>query len=161
MIFIYVFIRKNPWFNKNLPAYLRPLPNTEESGNLLIDDDLVFELSKKMGYSTQVIQKALSEPDNNQFKVAYQLVVDHKRLLQDCKLKICLLYKMSNINVFLAENNHIQSFFATSPPPWNTSLEDRYKKSKEDDGNMDAESSISVLSSSLPKSEAYNQGKYI
>ncbi|OAC99841.1 hypothetical protein MUCCIDRAFT_180465 [Mucor lusitanicus CBS 277.49] len=76
-------IRKNPWFNKNLPAYLRPLPNTEESGNLLIDDDLVFELSKKMGYSTQVIQKALSEPDNNQFKVAYQLVVDHKRLLQD------------------------------------------------------------------------------
>lgn len=78
--------RKNPWFKKNLPAYLRPLPNTEESGNLLIDDDLVFELSKKMGYSTQVIQKALSEPDNNQFKVAYQLVVDHKRLLQDCKL---------------------------------------------------------------------------
>jgi len=81
--------RKNPWFNKNLPAYLRPLPNTEESGNILIDDDLVFELSKKMGYSTQVIQKALSEPDNNQFKVAYQLVVDHKRLLQDCKLVLC------------------------------------------------------------------------
>ncbi|CAO0801897.1 unnamed protein product [Mucor circinelloides] len=132
-------IRKNPWFNKNLPAYLRPLPNTEESGNILIDDDLVFELSKKMGYSTQVIQKALSEPDNNQFKVAYQLVVDHKRLLQD------------------SENNHIQSFFATSPPPWNTSLEDRYKKSKEEDGHLDTESSISVLSSSLPKSEAYNQ----
>ncbi|GAN07463.1 pkinase-domain-containing protein [Mucor ambiguus] len=132
-------IRKNPWFNKNLPAYLRPLPNTEESGNLLIDDDLVFELSKKMGYSTQVIQKALSEHDNNQFKVAYQLVVDHKRLLQD------------------SENNHIQSFFATSPPPWNTSLEDRYKKSKEEDGHLDTESSISVLSSSLPKSEAYNQ----
>lgn len=40
-----------------------------------------------MGYSTAVIQKALSEPNNNQFKVAYQLVVDHKRLLQDCKLK--------------------------------------------------------------------------
>ncbi|KAI8636226.1 kinase-like domain-containing protein [Parasitella parasitica] len=132
-------IRKNPWFNKNLPAYLRPLPNTEESENLLIDDDLVFELSKKMGYSTRVIQKALSEADNNQFKVAYQLVVDHKRLLQD------------------SENNHIQSFFATSPPPWNTSLEDRYNKSKEDDGHLDVGSSISVLSSSLPKSEAYNQ----
>ncbi|CAO3610270.1 unnamed protein product [Mucor hiemalis] len=130
-------IRKNPWFNKNLPAYLRPLPNTEESGNLLIDDDLVFELSKKMGYSTSVIQKALSEPDNNQFKVAYQLVVDHKRLLQD------------------SENNNIQSFFATSPPPWNTSLEDRYKASKEDGG--DGESSISVLSSSLPKSDAFMQ----
>jgi carbon catabolite-derepressing protein kinase len=41
-----------------------------------------------MGYSTQVIQKALSEPDNNQFKVAYQLVVDHKLLLQDCKFNL-------------------------------------------------------------------------
>lgn len=39
-----------------------------------------------MGYSTNVIYKALSEPDNNQFKVAYQLVVDHKRLLKDCRL---------------------------------------------------------------------------
>jgi carbon catabolite-derepressing protein kinase len=39
-----------------------------------------------MGYSTAAIQKALREKDNNQFKVAYQLVVDHKRLLQDCKL---------------------------------------------------------------------------
>lgn len=39
-----------------------------------------------MGYPTEVIQKALSEPENNPFKVAYQLVVDHKRLLQDCKL---------------------------------------------------------------------------
>jgi hypothetical protein len=38
-------------------------------------------------------------------------------------------------------------------------LEDRYKKPKDDDGHMDAESSISVLSSSLPKSEAYSQGK--
>ncbi|KAI7907674.1 kinase-like domain-containing protein [Cokeromyces recurvatus] len=128
-------IRQNEWFNKNLPAYLRPLPDTEENGNLKIDDDIVLELSKKMGYSTQVIQKALSESDNNQFKVAYQLVVDHKRLLQD------------------SENNHIQSFFATSPPPWNTTLEDRYQKSKEDD----IESSISVLSSSLPKSDTHHQ----
>lgn len=40
-----------------------------------------------MGYPTDVIQKALSETENNQFKVAYQLVVDHKRLLQDCKWK--------------------------------------------------------------------------
>jgi hypothetical protein len=54
----------------------------------------------------------------------------------------------------IAENNHIQSFFATSPPPWNTSLSDRYNASKEDD----LESSITVLSSSLPNSEAYMQG---
>lgn len=112
-----------------------------------------------MGYSTAAIQKALSEKDNNQFKVAYQLVVDHKRLLQDCKS----LVKYPNENSFLipfffiAENNNIQSFFASSPPPWNTSLEDRYKASKDDP--MDVESSISVLSSSLPKSDAFMQGK--
>lgn len=41
-----------------------------------------------MGYSTDIIQKALSEPNNNQFKVAYQLVVDHKRLLKDCKFRL-------------------------------------------------------------------------
>lgn len=69
--------------------------------------------------------------------------------------------RASNLGYFIAENNHIQSFFATSPPPWNTSLEDRYKKSKEEDGHLDTESSISVLSSSLPKSEAYNQGNCI
>ncbi|KAI9267015.1 kinase-like domain-containing protein [Helicostylum pulchrum] len=111
----------------------------KQSGNLLIDDDLVVELSTKMGYPTEVIQKALSEPENNPFKVAYQLVVDHKRLLQD------------------SENNHIQSFFATSPPPWNTPLDDRYKNSKEDDNQLDVQSSISVLSSSLPKSDAFMQ----
>lgn len=128
-------IRQNPWFNKNLPAYLRPLPTTEQSGDISIDDDIVLELSKKMGYSTEVIQKALSETSNNQFKVAYQLVVDRKRLLQD------------------SENNHIQSFLASSPPPWNTSLEDRLGASREDDYQMDPESSISVLSSSLPKTD--------
>lgn len=106
-----------------------------------------------MGYPTETIKKALSEPENNQFKVAYQLVVDHKRLLQDCKFYISHSYK--SLIFLIAENNNIQSFFATSPPPWNTTLEDRYKASKEEDGQLDVESSISVLSSSLPKSEAF------
>lgn len=39
-----------------------------------------------MNYPTETIQKALKEPENNQFKVAYQLVLDNKRLLKDCKL---------------------------------------------------------------------------
>lgn len=38
--------RQNAWFNKNLPDYLRPLPNTEENENMPIDDALVSELSK-------------------------------------------------------------------------------------------------------------------
>ncbi|RCH77609.1 protein kinase, AMP-activated, alpha 2 catalytic subunit, partial [Rhizopus stolonifer] len=63
------------------------------------------------------------------------------------------------------ENNHIQSFFASSPPPWNTSLDDQYKASRrqqqeeeEEESQMDMTSSISVLSSSLPKTD-YIQGK--
>ncbi|CEG76961.1 Putative CAMK/CAMKL/AMPK protein kinase [Rhizopus microsporus] len=93
-----------------------------------IDDALVSELSKKMGYSTETILKALKEPSNNQFKVAYQLVLDNKTLFKD------------------TEHNNIPSFLATSPPPWNTSL-------NTDDISHEDESSISVLSSSLPKAE--------
>lgn len=39
-------LRKNEWFNKNLPDYLQPLPNTEENENMSVDDSLVAELSK-------------------------------------------------------------------------------------------------------------------
>ncbi|CAO3686145.1 unnamed protein product [Rhizopus stolonifer] len=120
-------IRKNEWFNKNLPDYLQPLPNTEENENLSVDDSLVAELSKKMNYSIEIINKALKETGNNQFKVAYQLVLDNKRLLKD------------------SEHNNIQSFLATSPPPWNT-ISERTEDVTDD-------SSISVLSSSIPKAE--------
>ncbi|KAI8991793.1 kinase-like domain-containing protein [Mycotypha africana] len=132
-----------------MPSYLSPETKALLTSMLVVDPlkrITIQEIRYKMGYSTQVIQKALKEPDNNQFKVAYQLVLDHKRLLQD------------------SENNHIQSFFATSPPPWNTSLEDRFAKKpsksatgqyeEEDDQHMDVESSIAVLSSSLPKSDS-------
>ncbi|KAI8891349.1 Pkinase-domain-containing protein [Backusella circina FSU 941] len=132
-------IRQNAWFNKNLPDYLRPLPTTQEDEKLPVDDAIVSELSKKMGKSEETIRKSLHENDHT-IKVAYQLVVDHKRLLKD------------------SEHDNIQSFFASSPPPWNTSLEERYKASQEANNahdHLDAESSISVLSSSLPKSEFY------
>lgn len=39
-----------------------------------------------MGYGRETIYKALSESDNNQIKVAYQLVVDHHRMIKECKL---------------------------------------------------------------------------
>ncbi|KAI8388797.1 kinase-like domain-containing protein [Radiomyces spectabilis] len=133
-------IRQNPWFNTNLPAYLRPLPNTEADSCLPIDDDIIDELSKKMNYPSEVIHRALQEPENNQFKVAYQLVIDHKRLLRD------------------SENNDIQSFFATSPPPWNSTFEDRVQSIHQeptDDSHNDIASSINVLSSSLPNSDIH------
>ncbi|KAG0757075.1 hypothetical protein G6F57_012543 [Rhizopus arrhizus] len=127
--------RQNEWFKKNLPDYLQPLPNTEENENMIIDDTLISELSKKMNYPIETIQKALKEPENNQFKVAYQLVLDNKRLLKDSE-----------------HNNNISSFLATSPPPWNTNSNTSLIENSNSNIELD-DSSISVLSSSLPKVE--------
>ncbi|KAI9490838.1 kinase-like domain-containing protein [Zychaea mexicana] len=129
-------IRQNPWFNANLPAYLCPLPHTEEELCHPIDDRIAQELAEKMGYPDEKIHQALEAPGNNQFKVAYQLVIDHKRMLKDS-----------------AEHSNIQSFFATSPPPWNTTFNQDDLDRRNTDGAEDAASSISVLSSSLPKYE--------
>lgn len=131
-------IRQNPWFNVGLPEYLRPLPDTAETLTQEIDESILSELSKKMGYSRETIYKALSEPDNNQIKVAYQLVVDHHRMIKESE-------KLSN-------DNNIESFFATSPPPWNSQLEEQSKEHF-DNNTLEAPSSISVLSSSLPKGD--------
>ncbi|KAI9247178.1 kinase-like domain-containing protein [Phascolomyces articulosus] len=128
-------IRQNPWFNTNLPEYLCPLPHTEQELCHPVDDRIVQELSHKMGYPDSKIHHALDAPGNNQFKVAYQLVIDHKRMLKD------------------SEHNNIQSFFATSPPPWNTTFNHDDLDARNTDGGEDMASSISVLSSSLPKYE--------
>lgn len=97
--------RQNPWFNKNLPEYLMPLPDTEDELCRPVDDAIAHELSKvskdktirgiqwtdqpirvkKMGYPEDKVQKALHAPENNHIKVAYQLVIDHKRMLKECK----------------------------------------------------------------------------
>ncbi|CDS06508.1 Putative Related to SNF1-carbon cataboliteFT derepressing ser/thr protein kinase [Lichtheimia ramosa] len=128
-------IRQNPWFNKNLPEYLMPLPDTEDDLCRPVDDAIAHELSKKMGYPEDKVQKALHAPENNHIKVAYQLVLDHKRMLKE-------------------SDSNIQSFFASSPPPWNTSFSDHQSSDPRDHDSMhDLSSSITVLSSSLPKSD--------
>ena len=38
--------RQNPWFNKNLPEYLMPLPDTEDELCRPVDDAIALELSK-------------------------------------------------------------------------------------------------------------------
>lgn len=58
-----------------------------------------------MGFSRNTIYQALQEPENNQIKVAYQLVVDNKRMI--------LAGKISG-------QKNCQSFFAASPPLWNS-----------------------------------------
>lgn len=55
-----------------------------------------------MAFSRNTIYQALQEPENNQIKVAYQLVVDHKRM------------------VVAGGISGQKSFLATSPPSWNS-----------------------------------------
>ncbi|CAO3619909.1 unnamed protein product [Cunninghamella blakesleeana] len=151
-------IRQNPWFNKNLPDYLKPLPQTDdELSHQPIDESIVNDLHKKMGYTSEAIHKALRDTENNPLKVAYQLMLDNKRLLQGSK------------------QTDMQSFLASSPPPWNTTLDDRITQlsqtnKNDDDANKNmnnnedeektTDSSISVLSSSIPKSESNFQANF-
>ncbi|TPX36190.1 hypothetical protein SmJEL517_g01607 [Synchytrium microbalum] len=75
-------IRKLDWFNVGLPDYLQPLPDAVYDPLIEIDPSIVGELQKKMGFSKETINWALGEADNNQIKVAYQLVVDYRRMMQ-------------------------------------------------------------------------------
>ncbi|CDU22927.1 related to SNF1-carbon catabolite derepressing ser/thr protein kinase [Sporisorium scitamineum] len=157
-------IRQHPWFNVDLPAYLRPLPPTPAAENRgfnfgmtaspadtgtpadvtspttsssaansgassqtsastnrpgsqpivtadlgVIEDELVDELVGKMvGFNRDELMHHLTEAGDNQVKVAYQLVRDHRRMLQ----------------IHHMEDTHgMETFLAQSPPAWNEGLE--------------------------------------
>ncbi|KAJ3146162.1 Protein kinase [Geranomyces michiganensis] len=75
-------IRQLEWFQKGLPDYLQPLPDiVGRAPESEVDDTIVVEIAKKMGYPKETVLVALQETDNNQIKVAYELVFDHRRIL--------------------------------------------------------------------------------
>ncbi|KAJ3122773.1 Protein kinase [Physocladia obscura] len=74
-------IRKNDWFNTNLPDYLKSVKKLVVSMGK-IDMALVLEISKKMGFSPEAVFTALNTSKNNQIKVAYQLMYDHKVVMK-------------------------------------------------------------------------------
>ncbi|KAL1914652.1 uncharacterized protein VTP21DRAFT_8063 [Calcarisporiella thermophila] len=138
-------IRQNPWFNHGLPDYLKPLPEIYDDP-FQVDETIVDELHNKMGFTRQAILKALHDPKDNQIKVAYQLVVDHKRMLNDAKKH---------------PQKSIQSFFAASPPPWNYFMES--SRASEGDQSLNEDelaSSITVLSSSLPDRKSSREHRH-
>jgi hypothetical protein len=47
-----------------------------------LQDDIIDELMMKMNFKKETIVQALEERQNNQIKVAYQLVVDHRRMIE-------------------------------------------------------------------------------
>ncbi|KAI8813438.1 kinase-like domain-containing protein [Cladochytrium replicatum] len=138
-------IRENEWFQVNLPDYLQPLPDVQEEG-AEIDEGIVNELVKKMGFSKATVQHALSETENNQIKVAYQLVLDHKRLLTGAQH---------------SSHKNMQTFmYSTSPPAWNSPPPGSLAPQSASVAPTEPpeNSNIQLLSSSLPKSTALEPG---
>ncbi|KAG0260429.1 Protein kinase [Mortierella polycephala] len=149
-------IRQNAWFNVGLPEYLKPLPQgSTDDAFCNLQEDIITELMKKMNFSRETIIHALEERQNNQIKVAYQLVVDHRRMIDNAS-------QMSPQKPF-------QSFLATSPPPWNVTEKDASPNkstaassvgsalksgiegdTSDDSSDSPVPSSIAVLSTSLP-----------
>ncbi|KAG0026728.1 Protein kinase [Podila clonocystis] len=104
-------IRQNAWFNVGLPEYLQPLPQgSADDAFCNLQDDIITELMKKMNFSKETVVQALEERQNNQIKVAYQLVVDHRRMIENAS--------------HMSPQKPFQSFLATSPPPWNVTEKD-------------------------------------
>lgn len=79
----------------------------------LVEPSIVEGLAEKMaGFTRGEVWDAIKRDGDNQIKVAYQLVRDHKRMLQD-----------SDQNGDEADQQVMESFLASSPPPWNAGLE--------------------------------------
>ncbi|ORX81830.1 Pkinase-domain-containing protein [Anaeromyces robustus] len=127
-------IRKNKWFNTNLPDYLKPITTSPSDFSNNIDENIINELRKKLGYSREQILRGLKSEGENQIKVACALVIDHKRMIND------------------AQNTNIESFLAQSPPAWDAIPNSLNAK----DGFGSISPSIQILSSSLPKRPYYN-----
>ncbi|KAK3838258.1 MAG: kinase-like domain-containing protein [Linnemannia gamsii] len=137
----------------SLPSFLSP--ETKYLLTSMLVDDIITELMKKMNFSKETILQALEERQNNQIKVAYQLVVDHRQMIENAS--------------HMSPQKPFQSFLATSPPPWNATDKDAspnkstagssvgsaLKSGLEGDTSDDSTdspvpSSITVLSTSLP-----------
>lgn len=80
-----------------------------------VEEEIVTELAGKMlGFTIEELHQQLYEPGENQVKVAYQLVRDHKRMVQ-----------MAHLD----EEKEMEGFLAQSPPPWNEGLDAHMNRS--------------------------------
>lgn len=102
---------------------------TEDLG--VIDPDIVAELLEKITtYSEGMVWEALKMPGDNQVKVAYQLVRDHRRILKDCEFLFYSGSASSSLvlikdiaNAYEDEDSSaMEEFMASSPPAWNADI---------------------------------------
>ncbi|XP_050042307.1 5'-AMP-activated protein kinase catalytic subunit alpha-2 [Dermacentor andersoni] len=89
-------IKNHEWFKKELPAYLFPLPNDNDAS--IIDMDAVKVVCEKFGVLEKELHSALlSGNPHDQLAIAYNLVVDNKRIEDEtAKLEIKDFYLASS-----------------------------------------------------------------
>ncbi|PVU90272.1 hypothetical protein BB559_000100 [Furculomyces boomerangus] len=98
-------IRKNPWFNVDLPEYLQPLPEDVDPMQLeVINSEMIETLVQKLGMPRSEVVSSLRSSGYNHVKVSYQLMLDNKHMLEMSRL---------------SEQSGIKNFaLSTSPPTW-------------------------------------------
>ncbi|CCG81440.1 SNF1-like protein kinase ssp2 [Taphrina deformans PYCC 5710] len=94
-------IRDHPWFKEHLPEYLKPV--VEESEFERMDDKIVGQLGKAMGYDTEEIKNALKQDGASEIKEAYKIVAENHIMRQD---------------TLRSGAKEMESFLAQSPPAW-------------------------------------------
>lgn len=68
-----------------------------------VEPHIVDELAEKMvGFTREDVWHHLSASGDNQVKVAYQLVRDHKRMIQDCEFRSGLGHDVSGVDAYTA-----------------------------------------------------------
>ncbi|KAL1408496.1 Protein kinase [Vanrija albida] len=128
-------------------AEAKGLTWTEDLG--IIDPDIVEELLQKIStYTPEMVKDALQKPGDNQVKVAYQLVRDHKQIVRDS------LYSFDD-----EDQSAMEDFLASSPPAWNVEIPHHQQPLAEDENDLDEvdpeiqdipNAHFDVLDSSLP-----------
>ncbi|KAH6683186.1 serine threonine protein kinase [Halenospora varia] len=121
-------IRMDPWFVKNLPAYLQPpveefidtgvdptkaitaktiAPHASPAVQEKLHVQVTEKISKTMGYGIKDVQEALAAEEPSAIKDAY-LIVRENKLMQ--------------ANPNLSDDKGHLLFQAPSPPPWNDGI---------------------------------------
>ena len=102
-------IRQDPWFVKNLPAYLQPPPedlaaplhqHRGSPGHTFpvhnkIHQTAVSKLELSMGYSHEEIEDALKNPEPSAIKDAFFIIAENEMMQTNCELEVLKKFKKS------------------------------------------------------------------
>ncbi|KAJ2855294.1 Protein kinase, partial [Coemansia erecta] len=146
-------VRQQPWFVTDLPEYLKPLPESTDIECLAkLDESIIRELERQLEMDRAVLITQLRQRGTNPAKVAYQLTLDNRHMLEQSR----------NSN-----KQGIRSFALASSPPAAFQLssstmssspmvvDDKDSARESDDDDSHTPSSIAILGSSLPRSPGH------